>query len=97
LKSIAYDKFFELAKVLYFNEVQFNGVYSRREQIGLFEKPFRTQVTTIKPQRGDINIAWGNAPGNPSYAHVEYTTSLIKKRIKPKNCYQTKVWTPLPE
>jgi hypothetical protein len=25
-----------------------------------------------KPQRGDINIAWGNAPGNPSYDHVEY-------------------------
>jgi hypothetical protein len=23
-----------------------------------------------KPQRGDINIAWGNAPGNPSYDHV---------------------------
>ncbi len=28
--------------------------------------------TTFKPQRGDINIARGNAPGNPSYAHVEY-------------------------
>jgi hypothetical protein len=26
-----------------------------------------------KPQRGDINTAWGSAPGNPSYAHVEYT------------------------
>jgi hypothetical protein len=25
-----------------------------------------------KPQRGDINIAWGSAPGNPSYDHVEY-------------------------
>jgi hypothetical protein len=25
-----------------------------------------------KPQRGDLNIAWGSAPGNPSYDHVEY-------------------------
>jgi hypothetical protein len=24
-----------------------------------------------KPQRGDINTAWGSAPGNPSYDHVE--------------------------
>jgi hypothetical protein len=24
-----------------------------------------------KPQRGDLNIAWGSAPGNPSYDHVE--------------------------
>jgi hypothetical protein len=26
----------------------------------------------FKLQRGDINIAWGSAPGNPSYDHVEY-------------------------
>jgi hypothetical protein len=26
-----------------------------------------------KPLWCDINIAWGNAPGNPSYARVEYT------------------------
>jgi hypothetical protein len=25
-----------------------------------------------KPQRGEINIAWGSAPGNPNYDHVEY-------------------------
>jgi hypothetical protein len=36
----------------------------------------------FKPQRGDINIAWGsapgnpsNAPGNPSYDRVEYSTT----------------------
>jgi hypothetical protein len=29
-----------------------------------------------KPQRGDLNIAWGNAPGNPSYDHVEYKGTL---------------------
>ena len=25
-----------------------------------------------KPQRGEINTAWGSAPGNPSYDHAEY-------------------------
>jgi hypothetical protein len=33
-------------------------------------------ITTEKPQRGDINIAWGSALGNPSYAHVEYNQKL---------------------
>jgi hypothetical protein len=45
----------------------FNGIYPRREQIGLFKKQ-----KYEKPQRGDINIAWGIAPGNQNYAHVEY-------------------------
>jgi|GEM_PF-3619454 len=29
-----------------------------------------------KPQRGEINTAWGSAPGNPSYDHVEYNNHL---------------------
>jgi hypothetical protein len=33
---------------------------------------FRNKNHLFKPQRGDINIAWGSAPGNPSYDHVEY-------------------------
>jgi hypothetical protein len=32
----------------------------------------RNKNHLFKPQRGDINIAWGSAPGNPSYDHVEY-------------------------
>jgi hypothetical protein len=36
------------------------------EQIGLF----KTQKND-KPLWCDINLAWGIAPGNPSYAHVE--------------------------
>jgi hypothetical protein len=33
----------------------------------------RNKNHLLKPQRGEINIAWGSAPGNPSYDHVEYT------------------------
>jgi len=29
---------------------------------------YTQNLTTEKPQRGDINIAWGNALGNPFYA-----------------------------
>jgi hypothetical protein len=36
----------------------------------------------IKPQRGDINIAWGSAPGNPSYDHVEYSYQLSLEGLK---------------
>jgi hypothetical protein len=32
-----------------------------------------------KPQRGEINIAWGNAPGNPNYDRVESNQLIIKK------------------
>jgi hypothetical protein len=32
----------------------------------------RNKNHLFKPQRGEINIAWGSAPGNPSYDHVEY-------------------------
>jgi hypothetical protein len=31
----------------------------------------RNKNNSLKPQRGDINIAWGSAPGNPSYDHIE--------------------------
>jgi hypothetical protein len=30
-----------------------------------------------KPQRGEINTAWGSAPGNPSYDHAEYKYGVI--------------------
>jgi hypothetical protein len=57
-----------------------NELYSRWEQIELFEKS-----KSRKPQRGDINTAWGSAPGNPSYAHVESmsvsTANYADKRI----------------
>jgi hypothetical protein len=59
-------------------------IYSRREQTGLFDK----QNHFEKPQRGDINIAWGNAPGNPSYAHVEYSLRKASHR------YTQVFWTP---
>jgi hypothetical protein len=41
----------------------------------------RNQNHLFKPQRGDINIAWGSAPGNPSYDHVEYNEKKLKWRI----------------
>jgi hypothetical protein len=37
----------------------------------------RNKNHLFKPQRGDINIAWGSAPGNPSYDHVEYRKVFI--------------------
>jgi hypothetical protein len=37
----------------------------------------RNKNYLFKPQRGDINIAWGNAPGNPSYDRVEYSRSCL--------------------
>jgi hypothetical protein len=30
-----------------------------------------------KPQRGEINIAWGSAPGNPNYDHVELCHAFL--------------------
>jgi hypothetical protein len=41
----------------------------------------RNQNNFEKPQRGEINIAWGSAPGNPSYDHVEYKVRSVDKRI----------------
>jgi hypothetical protein len=44
-----------------------------------------------KPQRGDINTAWGSAPGNPNYDHVEYINCPNFSR-SPNFGVQTLVW-----
>jgi hypothetical protein len=51
-------------------------LYSRREHF--LRNLSSLGVSTGKPLWYEINIAWGNAPGNPSYAHVEY---LLKKKL----------------
>jgi hypothetical protein len=52
----------------------------------------RNKNHLFKPQRGDINIAWGSAPGNPSYDHVEYSYSESRSTIFSLAGVQTLVW-----
>jgi hypothetical protein len=52
------------------------SVFSYYTQEGNKLDFLRNKNHLFKPQRGEINTAWGSAPGNPSYDHVEYIKEI---------------------